>query len=488
MNRTTITTTTTRSEKANSLSSFMTSPSPSSSLPSSLPPLSPFFSPSPIPEHEEKKSNDKNHNGLTDNGPHQHQPTPLHPSTKKKRTPKQTPLVALSCDETTTTTTTTVAAVSCSKCRPSSRDVKRPSVVPISPTSTSASRRITPPSPLSLLNSLFHRRTNGSISSNTTPKSSVASACDDSDPQYWRATATELSKKLIAATRKRDEALLETSKLKYSLSELELKLANLESSYHDLTQPNRTGPAGLTPFKKNPDPFVQSVADSRAASRLLARALSSHLRKSPVHNSSGLLPAHTEAFLNRVFYSGFELDSEEEIRLADPAERCELNRSAYESIRDLTWDEVLTKGTKHFSEGLSRFCDSKMSDVVGSIGWTKSWPEPLLQAFFLAAKAAWSVRLLARSVHPSVPIIRVDRGAKFDSRFMEDTASDRAGTNRLEPVSVKMLVAPGFHVYTSRDMSVVKCKVLCLYNSRRDGYRDASVGDGVGQCQLRDKV
>lgn len=206
-----------------------------------------------------------------------------------------------------------------------------------------------------------------------------------------------------------------------------------------------------------------------------------------MHSSSGLLPAHMEAFLNRVFYSGFELDTEEETRLANPTERCEMNKTAYELIRDLTWDEVLTKGTKHFSEGLSRFCDSKMSDVVGSIGWTKSWPEPLLQAFFSAAKAAWSVRLLARSVHPAIPIIRVDRGAKFDNRFMEDTASDRAVTDRLEPVSVKMLVAPGFHVYTAGN-AVVKCKVLCLYNSRRDGYRDASVGDGVGQCQLRDKV
>jgi hypothetical protein len=202
-----------------------------------------------------------------------------------------------------------------------------------------------------------------------------------------------------------------------------------------------------------------------------------------VHSSSGLLPAHMEAFLNRIFYSGFELDVEEETKLASPAERCELNRTAYESICGLTWDEVLSKGTKHFSEGLSRFCDSKMSDVVGSIGWPKSWPESLLQVFFLAAKAAWSVRLLARSVYPPVPIIRVDRGAKFDSRFMEDMASDRAMSR--SGLGVKMLVAPGFHVYYAGD-TVVKCKVLCLYNSRRDGYRDASVGDGVGQCQLRD--
>ncbi|KAJ3682609.1 hypothetical protein LUZ60_015182 [Juncus effusus] len=474
------TTITTSSEKGTSLSSLMTSPS--SSLPS-LPPLSPFFSRSPIPEQEENTNlpKSKKLSNLSDNDSHhRHQPTPLHPSSttphhsKKKKTPKQTPPFPLA-DE-----INTVAAVSCSKCRPSSRDSKKPSVVPISPSTTSATRRITPPSPLSLLNSLFHRR-NSSLSSNPTPQSTVGSNSDDPDPHHWRITATELSKKLVAATRKRDEAITETSKLKYSLSELELKLAKLETSYHDLTTSNGTRPNGF-PLSTNSDRFIQTVVDSRAASRALARALSSHLRKNPVHGPSSLLPAHMESFLNRVFFSGFELDSEEETQVADPVEKCELNKIAYELINRLTWEEVLTKGTKHFSEGLSRFCDSKMSDVVGSIGWTKAWPEPLLQAFFQAAKSAWLVRLLARSVHPAIPIIRVDRGAKFDDRFMDDVAADRAGSDRLEPVSVKMLVAPGFDVYNMSGNKVVKCKVLCLYNSRRDGYRDGGVVD-----QRRDK-
>ena len=44
--------------------------------------------------------------------------------------------------------------------------------------------------------------------------------------------------------------------------------------------------------------------------------------------------------------------------------------------------------------------------------------EPSQQAFFLAAKGVWGVRLLARSVHPPLPVVRVDRGARFDSRYL----------------------------------------------------------------------
>ncbi|KAF7041887.1 hypothetical protein CFC21_051612, partial [Triticum aestivum] len=136
-------------------------------------------------------------------------------------------------------------------------------------------------------------------------------------------------------------------------------------------------------------------------------------------------------------------------------------------------------GTKHYSDGLSRFCDAKMSEVVSSLGWARArpWPEPLLQAFFLAAKGVWGVRLLARSVHPPLPVVRVDRGARFDSRFMEDAAASRAG--RLEPASVKMMVAPGFHVYVA-GAGVVKCKVVCFYNNGRAGGHMGGGSSGNG--------
>nr|CAD1835551.1 unnamed protein product [Ananas comosus var. bracteatus] len=188
-----------------------------------------------------------------------------------------------------------------------------------------------------------------------------------------------------------------------------------------------------------------------------------------------LLPDYMESFLNRVLFSGFELDDEDETRLADPLARCASNRAAYEAVRALTWDQVLNKGTKHYSEGLSRFCDRKMSDVVGSVGSNRPWTEPLLQAFFSAAKAAFTVRLMARSVHPTVPIIRVDRGARFDPRFMEDAGTGRVAQGRGEPVSVKMMVAPGFHVYTAGRSGVVKCLVLCLYGRSGGGTAAAAI-------------
>jgi uncharacterized protein CbrC (UPF0167 family) len=100
-----------------------------------------------------------------------------------------------------------------------------------------------------------------------------------------------------------------------------------------------------------------------------------------------------------------------------------------------------------------------MSEVVGSLGWAPHvWPEHILRTFFAAAKSTWAVRLLARSVHPPVPILRVDQGTNFDARFMEDISADE--TKFTQPVSVKLLVVPGFHVYTSNSC-MIKCKVLC---------------------------
>uniref|UniRef100_A0A0E0CY20 DUF641 domain-containing protein n=1 Tax=Oryza meridionalis TaxID=40149 RepID=A0A0E0CY20_9ORYZ len=264
-------------------------------------------------------------------------------------------------------------------------------------------------------------------------------------------------------------ALEETTRLKHSLAELELKLARLEAR----VLPTPT--AAAFPVES----FLRAVSTARAAVRSLTRALSNHLR-SPANPGPNL-----ESFLNRAFHADFELDTEGDVHTADPAGRCEANLAAYHSIAALTWEEVLLHGTKHYSEGLSRFCDAKMSEVVSSLGWARAraWPEPLLQAFFLAAKGVWGVRLLARSVHPPLPVVRVDRGARFDSRFMEDAAAGRAG--KLEPASVKMMVAPGFHVYVAC-AGVVKCKVVCFYSSssssRTSGHRDggSSANGSVG--------
>ncbi|XP_037425574.1 IRK-interacting protein-like [Triticum dicoccoides] len=341
-----------------------------------------------------------------------------------------------------------VAAVSCSDCR-------------------FKQRALAPASPGAVIRSLFV-----SLTRRSTPRSSPsptsASEGDGGEGEQWRLAAADLSRRLAAATRTRDDAVEETSRLKQSLAELELKLARLEARVLP------TPAAAVFPVES----FLRAVSTARATVRNLTRALSTHLR-SPASPGPNL-----ESFLNRAFHADFELDTEGDVHTADPAGRCEANLAAYHAVAALTWEEVLIHGTKHYSDGLSRFCDAKMSEVVSSLGWARArpWPEPLLQAFFLAAKGVWGVRLLARSVHPPLPVVRVDRGARFDSRFMEDAAASRAG--RLEPTSVKMMVAPGFHVYVA-GAGVVKCKVVCFYNNSRTGSHiiggsSANGGEGLG--------
>ncbi|CAN6307290.1 unnamed protein product [Urochloa humidicola] len=389
-----------------------------------------------------------------------HVPTPLHHGhggASKKTTPRGGKGGADSADA-----AAYVAAVSCSDCR-------------------FKQRALAPASPGAVIRSLFvslTRRSTPRSSPSPTSASGVGTVSRDAtgDVEQWRLAAADLSRRLAAATRTRDEALEETTRLKHSLAELERKLARLESRV--LPPPAATAAAGAFPV----DSFLRAVSTARAAVRSLARALSTHLR-SPASPGPSL-----ESFLNRSFHADFELDTDADVHTPDPAGRCEANLAAYHAVAVLTWEEVLLHGTKHYSEGLSRFCDAKMSEVVSNLGWARAraWPEPLLQAFFLAAKGVWGVRLLARSVHPPLPVVRAERGARFDTRFMEDTAAGRAG--RLEPASVKMMVAPGFHVYLA-GAGVVKCRVVCFYNSggagsngRTGGHRDggSSTNGSVG--------
>ncbi|KAE8710828.1 hypothetical protein F3Y22_tig00110319pilonHSYRG00435 [Hibiscus syriacus] len=122
-------------------------------------------------------------------------------------------------------------------------------------------------------------------------------------------------------------------------------------------------------------------------------------------------------------------------------------------------EEVLNKGTRHYSEEFSKFCDRKMNEIVAMLGWNRAWPEPLLQAFFGASKSVWLVHLLANSLHPGLPIFRVDKGVRFDSVYMEDMDGERA--RKLVPSMVRIMITPGFYVYDN----VVKCKVICRYSN-----------------------
>ncbi|XP_068634565.1 IRK-interacting protein-like isoform X2 [Aristolochia californica] len=379
--------------------------------------------------------------------------------------------------------------VSCNKCRPTARE--KISVVPVN--GNGGQKRVSSiSSPISsgLFKSIFSTLTRKSPKSGDSSSSAPMAA--SAREEQWKLAVAELSHKLLQATRKRDEAVLEASGLKYSMAELEKKLNKLEVYCDDLksgleacnSSPYRVpyNPAKTKVFEKKEqaiEPFLLSVAEGRAAVRHLSRSVTLQLRqtggkvferitallqpddvKISISRNPRCLLFYLEALLNRAFYEDFEsvgFQRNGSTSILNPIERCEANFSSFAVLKDLTWNEVLNKGTRHFSETFSRFCDRKMSEIVAMLGLSRAWPEALLQAFFVAAKSVWLVHLLAGAVHPSLPIFRVEKSAEFDGAYMEDIVGEKA--KKLKPTTVRVMVAPGFYVFNS----VVKCKVLCRF-------------------------
>ncbi|XP_071693357.1 IRK-interacting protein-like [Rutidosis leptorrhynchoides] len=408
-----------------------------------------------------------------------HQPTPLHSKTATKSSKKRS-------DD---------KSVSCNKCRPSVRE--KFSVVPLD-TTIAGHHSIT--SPNGLFKSIFSsivRKSPRSTSSSSETLTPVAAKEDQ-----WKGAVAELSHKLIQATKKRDEAILEASRLKFSMAELEKKLNKLEVYCYNL----KSGLEDCTNNKSNPimkhepikigdhdkviEHFLVSVSESRSSMRHLSRSLTVQLPqiaggklydriqlllqpydiKVSVSTNQRILILYLEALLNRAFFEDFESPGFQKSgsnRTLNPIHRCEENFKSFIRLKELSWEEVLNKGTKQFSEEFSKFCDRKMSEVVSMLGWTRAWPEPLLQAFFGASKAVWLVHLLANSVHPGLPIFRVDKGVRFDSIYMEDMSGDKA--KRFMSSTVRVMVEPGFYIYGN----VVKCKVICRYQSN-NGFINVS--------------
>ncbi|XP_010255630.1 PREDICTED: IRK-interacting protein-like isoform X2 [Nelumbo nucifera] len=412
-----------------------------------------------------------------------HQPTPLHHFMKDinngaKPSARKTPKTDH--DDRT---------VSCNKCRPTSRDREKISVVPIDLNSSNKHPKASP-------SGIF--RTILSSLTKKSPRSSSETSSTSAKEEQWKLHVADLSQKLVEANGKRDEALQEASRLRHSMAELEKKLNKLEIYCHDLK-------SGLEVYSRSPlqttkylnpkmamstangqerqdsliESFLSSISEARFSVRILSRSLTLQLRQmdSKVYerisellqpydvkisfskNPRSLL-FYLEALLNRAFYEDFEsmgFQKSGSERILNPIQRCEANYASFTHLRGLTWEEVLNKGTRHFSEEFSGFCDRKMSEIVAMLEWKRAWPKPLLQAFFGAAKNVWLVHLLACSVHPSLPIYRVDKEVMFDEVYMEDMGAEKV--QKLVPAVVGIMVAPGFYVYDN----VVKCKVLCRY-------------------------
>ncbi|KAE8728046.1 STEROL-4ALPHA-METHYL OXIDASE 1-1 family protein [Hibiscus syriacus] len=379
-------------------------------------------------------------------------------------------------------------SVSCINCRPNSKE--KISVVPLDNNGVNK-HSFSMASPNGIFKSIFHSLTRKS------PKSTDVSTAREEE---WKIAAAELSHKLIQATRKRDEALLEASRLKYSMAELEKKLNKLEVYCHNLksgldecnsNSPYRIGKTHnvhqdgvIGANEKVIQQFLVSVSEARSSIRLLSRSLTMQLRHmgtkvyerisvllqphdtkiSHSKNPKGLI-LYLEALLNKAFFEDFEsigFQKSAVNQILNPIDCCEANYASFSNLQGLTWEEVLNKGTRYFSEEFSKFCDRKMNEIVAMLGWNRAWPEPLLQAFFGASKSVWLVHLLANSLHPGLPIFRVDKGVSFDSVYMEDMDGERA--RKLVPSIVRIMITPGFYVYGN----VVKSKVICRYSNNVD--------------------
>ncbi|KAG9158912.1 hypothetical protein Leryth_013305 [Lithospermum erythrorhizon] len=423
---------------------------------------------------------------------YRHQPTPLHQigsSSSERRWKGSTRKRSGSEEE-----DIHKGGVSCNNCRPSNRE--KLSIVPLD-----NNTRLSMTSPNGIFKNVFSSLIKKSPRSVSTDGTSTTMSRED----QWKSAIAELSYKLMQATRKRDEAVLEVSRLKYSMSELEKKLNKLEIYCQDLKS-NFDVCSNSSSQQKGSDKkhsvldlaysksikfgdeekviehFLVAISEARSSIRVLSRSLTLQLKQqiggkvvcdrialhlepydvkmSSLSRNPRAFLYYLEALLNKSFFEDFEsigFQKNAHNQILNPIDRCESNFVSFGRLQGLTWEEVLNKGTKHFSEEFSKFCDRKMSEIVAMLGWNRAWPEPLLQAFFSASKAVWLVHLLANSVHPNLPIFRVDKDVRFDSVYMEDVGGDKA--RKLVPSVVRIMVTPGFYVYDN----VVKCKVICRY-------------------------
>lgn len=317
-----------------------------------------------------------------------------------------------------------------------------------------------------------------------------------------------LKKELIEANENRDVALMEVSEMRCSLGELRQKMEYLENYCEELKKalkqsmqtqakdsqlceqiklsnlPQRGKSIDGNDENSMPvneevmiEGFLQIVSESRLSVKQFCKNLINNIEEtdhSLTENLNSLLQPyklslnskyskavlyHFEAFINQALYQDFEnciFQTNGCSKLIDRHEDRQAKFSSFVALRNLSWNEVLRKGTKYYSEEFSKFCDQKMSCITSTLNWIRPWPEQLLQAFFVAAKCMWLLHLLAFSFNPPLGVLRVEENRTFDHRYMEDMSPRSQG-----PSKVKIMVNPGFYV---KDR-VLRCKVLCRYKS-----------------------
>ncbi|KAD2249705.1 hypothetical protein E3N88_41546 [Mikania micrantha] len=312
-----------------------------------------------------------------------------------------------------------------------------------------------------------------------------------------------LKDELLEANERRDAALMEASEMKSSVGELKEKLEYLENYCEELKKAlgqavlqtkdydrsrvlTKGKPVDLNnenmPVSNDAmvEGFMQIVSEARLSVKHFCKTLVAQIDEGDtvlLENLNLILQPHKlslnskyskavlyhlEAIINQSLYQDFEncvFQKNGSPKLLDPQQERQAQFSSFCALRNLSWNEVLRKGTKYYSEDFSRFCDQKMSGIITSLNWTRPWPEQLLQAFFVAAKCIWLLHLLAFSFSPALGILRVEENRSFDGTFMEDVFVDRQRVQN--PNRVKVMVMPGFYVQDS----VLRCKVLCRYKT-----------------------
>ncbi|EXB48392.1 hypothetical protein L484_007970 [Morus notabilis] len=313
-----------------------------------------------------------------------------------------------------------------------------------------------------------------------------------------------LKKELMEAHENKDAALMEVTEMKSSLGELRQKLECLETYCEELKKALRQATQGknnsLPPEKLGSFPkggksvegngenlmpvseevmvegFLQIVSEARLSVKQFCKTLVGQIEESDnmlVDNLNLLLQPHKlslnskyskavlyhlEAIINQSLYQDFEncvFQKNGSPKILDPQQDRQAQFTSFVALRNLSWNEVLRKGTKYYSEEFSKFCDQKMSHIISTLNWTRPWSEQLLQGFFVTAKCIWLLHLLAFSFNPPLGILRVEENRSFDAHYMEDMFMERQRSNG--PSRVKIMVMPGFYVQDR----VLRCKVLC---------------------------
>ncbi|KAF5748776.1 DNA double-strand break repair rad50 ATPase [Tripterygium wilfordii] len=314
-----------------------------------------------------------------------------------------------------------------------------------------------------------------------------------------------LKRELIKANECKETALFEVSEMKSSLSELKQKLEYLENYCEELKKALKQASQARESQKLTNVPrrgksidgngensmpvseevmgegFLQIVSEARLSVKQFCKILLSQIDETDgtlIDNLNSFLQPyklslnsnyskkavlyHFEAVINQELYQDFEncvFQKKGSPKHLDPQQDRQAQFSSFVALRDLSWNEVLRKGTKYYSEEFSKFCDQRMNFIITTMNWTRPWPEQLLQAFFVSAKCIWLLHLLAFSFNPPLGILRVEENRSFDPDFMEDMFMDKQRS--YGPSRVKIMVMPGFYVHDR----VLRCKVLCRYKS-----------------------